>query len=144
MPTSFLRYFPRALPVIETLQQIWPHLLSILHPVLAVLGSAHVVLYKRDTRAAAGWVGLICLVPVLGITLYVLLGINRLQRLRGAYPRGGVRGDSRGGSAAPRSRARRKIAGRIQTFRFARTPGRGTYGSQADARQPDSSAAQRR
>lgn len=47
---------------------------------LSVIASAHVVLYKRDSRAAVGWVGLIWLAPVAGSVLYVLLGINRIRR----------------------------------------------------------------
>lgn len=50
---------------------------SVLLPLLA---AAHAVLYKRDVRAAIGWVGLIILVPVFGAVLYVLLGINRIRR----------------------------------------------------------------
>ncbi len=47
---------------------------------LAVLASTHVLLHKRDVRSAAGWVGLIWLVPVVGGALYLLLGINRIRR----------------------------------------------------------------
>lgn len=54
---------------------------------LAVAASAHVVLYKRDSRAAVAWVGLIWLVPVLGAVLYLLFGINRVRR-RAALRRG--------------------------------------------------------
>jgi len=45
-----------------------------------LLASAHAILNKRDSRAAAGWVGVIWGVPVLGALLYLLLGINRLRR----------------------------------------------------------------
>jgi cardiolipin synthase len=48
--------------------------------VIAVLASMHVVLHKRDVRSAAGWMGLIWLVPGLGGVLYGLLGINRIRR----------------------------------------------------------------
>lgn len=58
---------------------------------LALVASAHVVLNKRDVRSAAGWVGLVWLVPLLGPLLYVLLGINRIRRravaLRTGTPR---------------------------------------------------------
>ncbi|MEO8796933.1 MAG: PLDc N-terminal domain-containing protein, partial [Polyangiaceae bacterium] len=54
--------------------------------VLALLTSGHVVLNKRDTRAAIGWVGLIALVPGIGTILYVLLGMNRIKR-HGTRPR---------------------------------------------------------
>lgn len=42
--------------------------------------SAHVILHKRDTRAAAGWVGVVWFLPVLGSVLYALFGINRIRR----------------------------------------------------------------
>jgi cardiolipin synthase len=52
--------------------------------------SIHVVLYKRDERAAVGWIGLIWLAPVVGALLYLTMGINRIQRrafkLRGPRP----------------------------------------------------------
>jgi cardiolipin synthase len=48
--------------------------------VVAVLVSSHVILNKRDTRAATAWVGLIWLVPFVGAMLYVFLGINRIER----------------------------------------------------------------
>ncbi len=49
--------------------------------VLASLAaSGHVVLRKRDPRAAIGWVGLIWLVPGLGVLLYAVFGVNRIRR----------------------------------------------------------------
>ncbi len=48
--------------------------------VVSALASGHVVLNKRDIRSAVGWVGLILLVPGIGVLLYGLLGINRIQR----------------------------------------------------------------
>ncbi|HTU25829.1 MAG TPA: phospholipase D-like domain-containing protein, partial [Pirellulales bacterium] len=39
-----------------------------------------VVLTKRDTRSAIGWMGIIWLVPILGVVLYAMFGINRVQR----------------------------------------------------------------
>ena len=47
---------------------------------LAVAATLHVVLRKRDVRAAIGWVGLIWLVPILGVALYLLFGLNRIRR----------------------------------------------------------------
>jgi cardiolipin synthase len=48
----------------------------------------HAVLTKREVRAALGWGGLILVFPVAGAVLYLLFGINRIQRrataLRGA------------------------------------------------------------
>jgi cardiolipin synthase len=63
---------------------------------VTVLASAHVILNKRDSRAAVGWVGVIWLAPVLGAVLYVLFGINRIRRraslLRDYLPRPGSEG----------------------------------------------------
>jgi len=48
--------------------------------VLAAIASGHAVLNKRDSRAAVLWVGVIWLAPVIGPVLYVLFGINRIER----------------------------------------------------------------
>jgi cardiolipin synthase len=58
----------------------WPHLLTATYLVMMVVASAHVVMYKKDTRAAIGWIGLILMVPIVGAVLYALLGINRVAR----------------------------------------------------------------
>jgi cardiolipin synthase len=71
-----------------TLADVWHITAGLLTILLAVLASGHVVLYKRDSRAAVGWVGLIWLVPIIGAVLYVLFGINRVRR-RAARRRGG-------------------------------------------------------
>jgi cardiolipin synthase len=46
---------------------------------LAVWATGHVVLKKRDSRAAIAWVGFIWLVPLLGAVLYFLFGVNRIR-----------------------------------------------------------------
>lgn len=47
----------------------------------AVLAAAiHAILSKRDSRSAAGWVGLILLSPIVGTVLYAILGVNRIRR----------------------------------------------------------------
>jgi len=51
-----------------------------LHLAVAAAAGMHVLLYKRDSRAALGWLGLIVLFPVAGALLYVLFGINRVHR----------------------------------------------------------------
>lgn len=61
-------------------EHFWPHIVGLLTTLLALVASANAVLYKRDTRAAISWVGLIWLVPIIGALLYALLGINRIQR----------------------------------------------------------------
>jgi cardiolipin synthase len=59
---------------------VWNLVVAILTVLLSVIASGHVVLYKRDSRAAVGWVGLIWLAPIVGAVLYALLGINRIKR----------------------------------------------------------------
>ena len=58
----------------------WPYVATGLNLVLTLAASGHAVLSKRDTRAAIGWVGVIWLAPILGVLLYVWLGINRIER----------------------------------------------------------------
>jgi len=58
----------------------WPIFLTVLHVVLLIGGTSHVVLTKRDPRAALGWVGVIWLTPVVGSLLYFSFGINRIHR----------------------------------------------------------------
>ena len=57
-----------------------PYLVAIISTLLSAATSAHAVMYKRESRAAAGWVGLIWLSPFLGPALYLLLGVNRSRR----------------------------------------------------------------
>ena len=66
-----------------------PDLLSLLdaslillffHAVLAPATAIHATLYKRDSRAAFGWIALCILLPVAGPLLYSVAGINRIQR----------------------------------------------------------------
>ncbi len=58
---------------------IWYSIAALLVSALALVASAHVILTKRDNRAALGWVGLLFLVPLLGAILYFLFGINRIR-----------------------------------------------------------------
>ena len=45
-----------------------------------MLASIHALLHKRDSRAAALWIGLIWFLPVGGPMLYLVFGINRIRR----------------------------------------------------------------
>lgn len=58
----------------------WRSLLALLVFAGDIAASLHVVLRKRDARAATSWVGLIWLVPGVGVLLYVLFGLNRIRR----------------------------------------------------------------
>ena len=64
--------------------------ISIFHVALAGAVTGHALAHKRDPGSAVAWIGLAWLSPVVGSVLYVLLGINRVQRrargLRGSPP----------------------------------------------------------
>ncbi len=62
------------------LQEFWPLLTAAITFFLAISASGHALIYKRDSRSAVGWVGLIWLAPIVGALLYLLLGINRVRR----------------------------------------------------------------
>jgi cardiolipin synthase A/B len=57
---------------------------------VSTVATGHAVLHKREERAAIGWVGVIWLAPLLGASLYLLFGINRIRRtahrVRGPRP----------------------------------------------------------
>src|SRR5262245_15600385 len=77
--------------ILKTVSGTWHYFVAFLSLVLAIVAAAHAVLYKRDSRAAVLWVGIIWLIPLIGSILYFLLGINRIRRravlLRGDLPR---------------------------------------------------------
>jgi cardiolipin synthase len=79
---------------------VWPWVLAAISTALALVASGHVVLTKRDPRAAMGWVGIILLTPIVGTILYLMFGINRIRRKARQLrrPRG-----TRGSSAGSRS-----------------------------------------
>jgi cardiolipin synthase len=66
--------------ILAGLAAVWPHLLAAAGLAIDLWASGHVVLYKRDSRAAVSWIGIVWLVPFVGALLYLMLGINRLQR----------------------------------------------------------------
>lgn len=69
----------------------WHLALAGLDLLISIVASGHAVLYKRDSRAAIGWVGFIWLVPLVGAVVYFIFGVNRLRRhatlLRGGLER---------------------------------------------------------
>jgi cardiolipin synthase len=65
---------------LQSLAQVWHHLVLALTLFLAMFSSAHAVLLKRDPRSAILWVGVIWLLPLVGAVLYFILGINRIKR----------------------------------------------------------------
>ncbi len=64
----------------DHLAEFWPHLVAGFGFLASLLASIHAVLNKRDSRAAALWLGFIWLLPFVGPLLYLALGINRIRR----------------------------------------------------------------
>lgn len=62
------------------LHDAWTVAAAALSLAIALLASAHVVLHKRDVRAALGWIGFIWFAPVVGAAAYLVLGVNRIRR----------------------------------------------------------------
>lgn len=58
----------------------WKLVISLLVALAAVLAAGHVILHKRDVRAALGWVGLIAFAPLVGAIAYLIFGVNRIRR----------------------------------------------------------------
>ena len=56
------------------------YLLAGLYIAMALAVSVHATLWKRDSRAVIGWIGVAWLSPYIGALAYYLFGINRIQR----------------------------------------------------------------
>jgi len=54
--------------------------LALGHFTVSCMVTAHVLLTRRDVRAAIGWIGIAWLSPALGPMLYYAMGINRVSR----------------------------------------------------------------
>lgn len=64
----------------SSLSPVWQAWLGAAIFAADVAASLHVVLRKRDSRAATAWVGVIWLVPGVGVLLYLFFGVNRIRR----------------------------------------------------------------
>jgi cardiolipin synthase len=68
----------------------------------AIGGAAHAVMYKRDSRSAAMWLLAIVLLPAAGPVLYLLFGVNRVERRAARmHARAGARTATQVRSVAP-------------------------------------------
>jgi cardiolipin synthase len=59
----------------------WVTITVILHILLSLLTSLHVIMFKENERTSLAWIGLVVLSPVVGSLFYWLFGINRIKRL---------------------------------------------------------------
>lgn len=57
----------------------WQALSIIFIHLIAILAACHVLLTKRDPRAALGWTIALVFLPVIGLAVYLVFGINRAQ-----------------------------------------------------------------
>ena len=57
----------------------WHWVALLMHLVIAPFSALHAMLYKRDPRAALGWVSACLLFPLFGPVAYYLFGINRIR-----------------------------------------------------------------
>jgi cardiolipin synthase len=62
------------------IENFWAVGLVVVDIAAASVATAHVLLHKREPRAATGWLGLIWLSPLLGCLAYLCFGINRISR----------------------------------------------------------------
>lgn len=68
------------LPAMRFLADIWPLLAAAIQFAAMAITAAHAMLTKSDVRSAVGWVGFILLVPFIGWLIYLLFGVNRIER----------------------------------------------------------------
>lgn len=64
----------------ELLGKAWAGLPALIHVCAAIAVTIDAVLRKRQVSAVIGWIGLAWLAPIVGSLLYLLFGINRIQR----------------------------------------------------------------
>ncbi len=84
---------------------IWPDGVIIASVVLLaqILASIQIMRTKEEVRSAVSWLGLVWLAPIFGLLVYMLFGINRIQRRarlsrekRGLLPRSDILTDPGG------------------------------------------------
>lgn len=64
----------------DVVTQAWLQLFAVLHTCAALAVTVDAVLRKRQVSAVIGWIGLAWLAPGIGSLLYLVFGINRVQR----------------------------------------------------------------
>lgn len=66
--------------MLELLRDYWPHLVAALSITVAVVTAGHAAMTKDEVRSAIGWVGVIMLSPLIGASIYAIVGVNRVRR----------------------------------------------------------------
>jgi cardiolipin synthase len=65
---------------LDPIVRFWPLFAAGFDVLACLLASIHVLLNKRDPRAATLWIGFIWFLPLFGPMLYLALGVNRIRR----------------------------------------------------------------
>jgi cardiolipin synthase len=66
--------------LLPLLSNLWLYLFVTLEVTAVALTTGHIVLSNRDVPSAVGWTGLVLLAPLVGLALYWLFGVNRIER----------------------------------------------------------------
>jgi len=64
----------------DRLYAFWPLLLAVASIAVSLAARGHILIHRHDPRGSLGWLGLVWLVPLGGVLLYVMFGINRIER----------------------------------------------------------------
>ena len=99
------------MPAPETLLD-FSLLAALFHVVISPVAALHALMFKRDSRAAFGWIALCLLLPIAGPILYALLGINRIRRRAQRLELPGLRvGFERGRGRSPDAHSKSGLSG---------------------------------
>ncbi len=66
----------------------WPHIVFLAGLTAGTAAAIHAAMTKNEVRAAIGWVGICLMSPLLGPTLYLIMGVNRIRHDRITKQRG--------------------------------------------------------
>lgn len=59
---------------------LYKYLLIFIMVFVAIYAATHALIYKKDSRAAFGWISVCIFVPLIGPLLYFIFGINRVHK----------------------------------------------------------------
>lgn len=92
-------------------------IVALFHLVISPMAALHALMFKRDSRAALGWIALCLLLPVAGPLLYTILGINRIRRRARRLELPGLRvGFERGRGRLPESADTPEMPAELRPF----------------------------
>ncbi|EIC21500.1 phosphatidylserine/phosphatidylglycerophosphate/cardiolipin synthase [Thiorhodovibrio frisius] len=66
--------------LILELEDLGLHLVLTAQMLAVILTTAHILLSDRDVASTVGWTGLVWLAPLIGLLIYWVFGVNRIQR----------------------------------------------------------------